>query len=159
MKRIGTHYILCTEEMHPYTPICPVFSKKRGSLEVEFDAYDENDHFLSYHLSFITGHNFYVDEFIKSYDGRVGPDERFKITKHNKYIGTGIVATTHPTYEICERARKPPCFHNETILWDISSSDVVKCAYQVRLIVWDRTINGYGYIHTAEGTMHFSIEP
>jgi hypothetical protein len=40
---------------------------------------------------------------------------------------------------------------------NIGHPDVVPCAYQGRLKVWGRTINGYGYIHKAEDTMHFPI--
>jgi hypothetical protein len=155
LKRIGTHDILRTDEMHPYTPVCPVFSKAVGNMQVVFDAFDENNHFLRYRLSFITGHNFYVDEFVKRYDGKFGSNERFDVIKHHKAIGTGIVTTIHLPDSIIP----PGGFHDESVNWNIGHPDVVKCAYQVRLRVWDRTINGYGYIHTAVDTMHFSIEP
>lgn len=159
LKIIGTHDILRTDEMHPYTPVCPVFSKTDtalgGSLNVAFDATDENDHFLQYRLSFITGHNFYVDEFVKRYDGDSGSDEVFKCTRKHTQIGTGTVTTTHPPDDL----RPPGGFNDEVVNWDISSPDAVRCAYQVRLDVWDRTINGYGYIHHAQDTMHFSLEP
>ncbi|OYD15456.1 hypothetical protein CH333_05685 [candidate division WOR-3 bacterium JGI_Cruoil_03_44_89] len=157
LKRIGAHNILRTDEMLPYTPVCPVFSKSSDgpNLSIEFDAIDENEHFLKYIVFFITGHNFYVDETVKGYDGKAGANERFNVTKKHKAIGTGIVTTTHPPDEF----KLPGGFHGEVINWNIGSLDVVKCAYQVRLRVWDRTINGYGYIHSAEDTMHFSIEP
>lgn len=157
LKRIGAHDILRTDEMLPYTPVCPVFSKSSDGpdLSIEFDAIDENEHFLKYSVFFITGHNFYVDETIKGYDGKAGANERFNVTKKHKAIGTGIVTTTHPPNEF----KLPGGFYDEVINWNIGSPDVVKCAYQVRLRVWDRTINGYGYIHSAEDTMHFSIEP
>ena len=157
LRMIGTHDILRTDEMLPYTPVCPVFSKSSDgpNLSVTFDAIDENEHFLKYLISFITGHNFYVDETIKGYDGKAGPNEIFKVTKKHKAIGTSIVTTTHPPDEF----KLPGGFNNEGVDWNIGSPDVVKCAYQVRLRVWDRSINGYGYIHYAEDTMHFSIEP
>ena len=157
LRMIGTHDILRTDEMLPYTPVCPVFSKSSDgpNLSVTFDAIDENEHFLKYLISFITGHNFYVDETIKEYDGKSGPKERFKVTKKHKAVGTGIVTPTYPPDEF----KLPGGFNNEGVDWNIGSPDVVKCAYQVRLRVWDRTINGYGYIHYAEDTMHFSIEP
>jgi hypothetical protein len=155
LKRIGAHDILRTDEMHPYTPVCPVFSKTLGNIEILFDALDENNHFRNYHLSFITGHNFYVDEFIKIYDGKLGSNERFNVIRHHKAIGTGTVTTTN----LSDVVIPPGGFHNEAFNWNVGNPDVVKCAYQVRLRVWDRTINGYGYIHSAEDTMHFSIEP
>jgi hypothetical protein len=154
LRRLGTFDILRTDEMQPYTPVCPVFSKGLGTLNVEFDAIDENDHFLKYHISFITGHNFYVDQTIKTYQEKVGANERFMVIKKHKQISTGIETITYPPDDI----KLPGGFPGETITWDISSPDVVKCAYQVRLRVWDRTINGYGYIHYDEDTMHFSIE-
>jgi len=155
LKRMGPFDILRTDEMQPYTPVCPVFSKSAlGTLRIEFDATDENQHFRSYHLSFITGHNFKVDQMVRVYDGPSGADERFRVIERHRTIGTGTVSTTHRPDEV-----KPPGgFPNEAVDWDISSADVVKCAYQVRLGVRDRTINGYHHIHYAEDTMHFSIE-
>jgi hypothetical protein len=161
LRAIGGHNILRTDEMHPYTPVCPVFSKGPPSppnlptiLDVTFEATD--DHFRTYRLSFITGHNFYVDETIKYYDGKTGTDddERFNVTEHHKTIQTGAVTPTHPPDQVIP----PGGFPDDVIGWDISSPDVVPCAYQVRLRVSDRTINGYGYIHYTEDTMHFSIE-
>ena len=152
LRMIGTHDILRTDEMFPYTPVCPVFSKLSDgpTLPVTFDAIDENEHFLKYHLSFITGHNLYVDEIIKQYDGKAGAAEIFKVTR--KHMGTPLPPSP-------DNFKSPGGFKAEVANWNIDHADVVKCAYQVRLRVWDRSINGYGYIHHAEDTMHFSIEP
>ena len=157
LKKIGPHNILRTDEMHPYTPVCPVFSKTADGpvLPVEFAAIDENEHFLKYHLFFITGHNFYVDEVIKQYNGKSGSDEVFKVWSKHRVIGTPAPTTT----PLPDETKPPGGFPVEMANWNIGSPDVVRCAYQVRLVVWDRTINGYGYIHRAEDTMHFSIEP
>ena len=151
LRMIGTHDILRTDEMFPYTPVCPVFSKLSDgpTLPVTFDAIDENGHFLKYHLSFITGHNLYVDEIIKQYDGKAGTAEIFNVTK--EHMGTPLPPSP-------DEFKSPGGFTEEVANWNIGHPDVVKCAYQVRLRVWDRTINGYGYIHHAEDTMHFSIE-
>ncbi|MCP4220931.1 MAG: hypothetical protein GY765_40255 [bacterium] len=155
LKKLGPHDILRTDEMMPYTPTCPVFSKTLGTLNVEFDAIDEQEHFLKYQLSFITGHNFYVDRMLKVYDGKFMLNERFKVTRIHKQIGTGIEFTVHPADDI----QPPGGFPSEIVPWSVASPDAVRCAYQVRLSVWSRTINGYGYIHYAEDTMHFSLEP
>jgi hypothetical protein len=150
LKVIKTFDILRTDEMMPYTPVCPVFSKAAGALPVTFDATDENGHLLYYHLAFITGHNVYMDQFICAYAGMTGANEDFVLNRY--HMGTLDLTTALP-------ARPPGGFEGETITWDITDPDVVKCAYQIRLGVADRTINGYGYIHYAEDTMHISIEP
>ncbi len=155
LRRLGPFDILRTDEMMPYTPTCPVFSKGMDFLNVEFDAIDEQDHFLKYELSFITGHNFYVDRIRKDYDGKSGTNERFNVTRIHKQVGTGTEFVTYPPDDI----KLPGGFPGEVYAWDVGSPDAVRCAYQVRLSIWDRAINGYGYIHHAEDTMHFSLEP
>lgn len=150
LRVIKTFDILRTDEMMPYTPVCPVFSKAAGALPVTFDATDENGHLLYYVVSFITGHNVYIDQVSCSYVGKTGVNEDFIRIWYHK--GTLVSTTILP-------ARPPGGFEGETITWDITDPDVVKCAYQIRLGVADRTINGYGYIHYAEDTMHISIEP
>lgn len=155
LKMIGTFDILRTDGMMPYTPVCPVFSKTGGVLPVLFDAVDALDHFWQYQLSFITGHNFYVDTISKVYDGKAGANERFKVVRTHRQIGTGVVTTT----PLPDQVKAPGGFADEVFNWNIASPDVVKCAYQARLGVWARTINGYGHIHYAEDTMHFAIEP
>lgn len=155
LRRIGSHDILRTDEMHPYTPTCPVFRKAVDGpvLQVAFDATDENLHFLKYDLFFITGHNIYMDSARKIYTGKAGTDERFLEYRRHMVIpppwGPPVASETKP----------PGGLPMETFNWNIGHPDVVPCAYQVRLKVWDRTINGYGYIHRAEDTMHFSINP
>lgn len=151
LKKLGSHNILRTDEMHPYTPVCPVFSKLAlTTLPVEFEASDAENHFRLYRLSFITGHNIYVDEVRKIYQGKVGTDERFAASF--RHMSGPWMASFPPVDD-----RPPGGFPTETVNWNVSHPDVVPCAYQVRLRVWDRTINGYGYIHYAEDTMHFSI--
>jgi hypothetical protein len=144
--------------MLPYTPVCPVFSKGTHgpTLAIEFDATDADEHFRLYQLSFITGHNFYVDKFIKKYTGKVGANESFTVRSVHHVIGSPNPNSpiVHP-----DETKAPGGFPAESVNWNIGSPDVVKCAYQVRLEVWDRAINGYGYIHRSEDTMHFSIEP
>ena len=49
LRAIKTFDILRTDEMMPYTPVCPVFSKAAGVLPITFDATDENGHLLYYH--------------------------------------------------------------------------------------------------------------
>jgi hypothetical protein len=150
LRVIKTFDILRTDEMMPYTPVCPVFSKVAGALPVTFDATDEEGHLLNYSLSFITGHNVYMDQFLCFYTGKTGANENFVRNSYHK--GTLVSTTVLP-------ARPPGGFAGETITWDITDPDVVKCAYQIRLGVTARTINGYGYIHYAEDTMHISVEP
>jgi hypothetical protein len=150
LRAIKTFDILRTDEMMPYTPICPVFSKADGVLPITFDATDENGHLLYYILSFITGHNVYMDQCICAYAGTTGANENFVMNRYHR----GTLAST-----MLLPARPPGGFASETITWDITNPDVVKCAYQIRLDVADRTINGYGYIHYTEDTMHISIEP
>lgn len=153
LKRLGSHDILRTDEMHPYTPVCPVFSKAASAtLPVEFAATDAENHFLKYRLSFITGHNIYLDETRKIYQGKVGTDERF--TASFRHMGSPWMASFPPVDD-----RPPGGFPAETFNWNVGHPDVVPCAYQVRLRVWGRTINGYGYIHYAEDSMHFSVVP
>lgn len=155
LKGIGTFDILRTDEMLPYTPVCPVFYKSNGHLAVSFDAIDENSHFFYYRLSFITGHNFYVDETKKEYDGKVGSKERFIVKEYHRAVGTpSAVPIAKP-----DEQKDPGGFPAEVFNWNIGSPDVVRCVYQVRLSAYDRTINGYGHIHYSEDTMHFSIEP
>jgi hypothetical protein len=156
LTRIGPHNILRTDELLPYTPVCPTLIKGKY-CEIIFDATDAKGHLLNYRLSLITGHNFCVDETIKEYDGKssTGADEVFKVTKKHKAAGTGAVTTTHPRDDV-----KPPGgFPDEAVVWDTGSPDVVPCAYQVRLRVWDRVIDGYEFIHWTEDTMHFTVEP
>ncbi len=155
LKMLGVFDILRTDDMMPYTPVCPVFSKTGNTLPVRFDATDVKGHMLSFTVSFITGHNFYVDQFIKQYDGHSGANERFKASTIHRATLTGIATTTLLPDDI----RPAGGFADEIVSWNIGSPDAVRCAYQVRLGVWDRTINGYGYIHYAEDTMHFSLEP
>ena len=154
LKKLGSHDILRADDMHPYTPVCPVFSKAAlGTLPVEFEATDAENHFRLYHVFFITGHNIYVDEVRKIYQGKVGTNDRF--TPSFRHMSGPWITSTPPIYD----DRPPGGFPTETLNWNVSSPDVVPCAYQVRLRVWDRTINGYGYIHHAEDTMHFTITP
>jgi hypothetical protein len=154
---IGVHDILRTDEMLPYTPVCPVFSKGKDgpSLAIAFDATDATEHFLSYKLSLITGHNFQVDSFIKRYTGKVGTEESFTVRCYHHVIGSpNPTLTLYP-----DETKTPGGFPAESVDWNIGSPDVVKCAYQARLVVWDRTINGYENIHRSVDTLHFSIEP
>lgn len=155
LRRLGPHDILRTDEMEPFTPVCPVYSKIADGplMAVVFDATDT--HFRQYRLSFITGHNFRVDEVEKYYRGTAGPKERFAHRSYHRAVGSAEAEPfPHPDDD-----QDPGGFPGETIAWNIGSPDVVRCAYQVRLKVWGRTINGYGYIHRTEDTMHFSIEP
>ncbi len=92
---------------------------------------------------------------LKVYDGIAGLKERFKVTEYHRVVGSPA-PTAFPRPD---DLKDPGGFPSEIYYWNIGSPDVVKCAYQVRLGVWDRAINGYGYIHYAEDTMHFSIEP
>ena len=46
-------------------------------------------------------------------------------------------------------------FTNETIDWNIGSLN--QCGYEIRLRVWDRTINGYHHIHRSEDFIHIIL--
>jgi hypothetical protein len=152
LEKIGDLDVLRTDDNTPYVPVCPVFERPKTNvvrnLTVRFDATDLK-HFWYYTLSFITGHNTYMDQIKKVYEGK-DPDgkERFGVTKYHKGADT-LQPDDH----------KPiGGFPDETYDWNIGNADVVKCAYQVRLGVWDRVINGYDHIHYAEDTMHIVID-
>ena len=154
LKNLGSHDILRTDEMHPYTPVCPVFSKAAvPTLPVMFEATDTENHFLQYQLFFMTGHNIYMDSARKAYAGKAGTNESFLEYRRH------MAAPPPWGPPVGSETRSPGGFPTETFNWDMSHPDVMPCAYQVRLRVWDRTINGYGYVHHTEDTMHFSIAP
>lgn len=155
LKKLGSHDILRTDEMYPYTPICPVFGKAaHPMLPVEFEASDAEGHFRLYRLHFITGHNIYVDEVLKQYDGKAGALE--SILERRRHM-TGPSGSWGPP--VGSETRAPGGYSTDVFIWHTGHPDVVPCAYQVRLRVSDRVINGYTYIHWAEDTMHFSIQP
>jgi hypothetical protein len=155
LKQLGSHDILRTDEMHPYTPVCPVFSKAAlATLPVEFEASDAEGHFRLYRLHFITGHNIYVDDVLKRYDGKIGVNE--SIVERRRHM-TGPSGPWGPP--VGSETRAPGGFSTDVFDWNIGHADVVPCAYQVRLHVSDRTINGYTYVHWVEDTMHFSVQP
>ncbi|MCK5232087.1 MAG: hypothetical protein KAR13_17580 [Desulfobulbaceae bacterium] len=154
LKRLGSHDILRTDEMYPYTPVCPVFSKATlATLPVEFEATDAENHFLDYQLFLVTGHNIYMDSARKAYVGKAGALETF--LKYQRHM---VKPPPWPP-PVGSENKVTGGFPAEIFNWNVGHPDVVPCAYQVRLRVRDRTINGYGYIHHGEDTMHFSIAP
>ncbi len=105
--------------------VCGIIYIESGKkLRIKFDAYDEQNHFRNYNLTYRTGHG--VEKNI--------PDGR-------KYF-TGPPRVDYG-------------FTNETVDWNISSLN--QCGYEVRMIVWDRTINGYQHIHQSEDFIHIIL--
>jgi len=105
--------------------ICGIIYLESGKqLRVKFDAYDEQNHFRNYELTYRTGHGSVVN-----------------IHNGSKYF-------TGPP-------REDYGFTNETVDWNIGGLD--QCGYEVRLRVWDRTINGSHHIHWREDFIHIIL--
>ncbi len=103
--------------------VCGIIYVETGKkVRFRIDAYDEQDHFRSYTLTYRTGH-----------------------------------AVTSPIAS--ETFTGPPRedygFTNETVDWEIEG--LAQCGYEVRLLVGDRTINGYHHIHRSEDFVHLIL--
>jgi hypothetical protein len=92
------------------------------TVRVEFDAYDEQNHFRRYSLTYRSGHDV-----------------------------TGTIASKQFTGP----PREDYGFPDETADWEITG--LSQCGYEVRLVVWDRTINGYHHIHWIEDFVHLIL--
>ena len=114
----GSTVPLCTEtstsdEICDSPEACGIVYMETGkSLKFTFKAYDEQNHFRRYDLTYRFKHGNQGNINFEKYVSGSGPDHGFT---------------------------------NELIDWDISSLE--QCGYEVRLRVWDRTINGYRHIH------------
>jgi hypothetical protein len=103
--------------------VCGIIYIESGKrVRIKFDAYDDQNHFRRYNLTYRTGHNV-----------------------------TGSIAGEQFTGP----PREDYGFTNETADWDIEDLD--QCGYEVRLVVWDRTINGYRHIHWREDFIHLIL--
>jgi hypothetical protein len=103
--------------------VCGIIYIESGKkVRVKFDAYDDQEHFRSYRLTYRTGHKV-----------------------------TGNIASKQFTGP----PREDYGFTNETVDWDITG--LSQCGYEVRLAVWDRTINGYHHIHWTEDYIHLIL--
>lgn len=117
--------ILSPGEICDSPEVCGIIYLESGKqLRVKFDAYDEQNHFRNYKLTYRTGHGSEVN-----------------IPNGSKYF-------TGPP-------RKDYGFTNETVDWNIGGLD--QCGYEIRLRVWDRTINGYYHIHWREDFIHIVL--
>lgn len=68
---------------------------------------------------------------------------RYRVTYRGGHGETGIIRNW-----VSWEDENDHGLENELVEWDISpSSALTQCGYQIHLKVWDRTINGYGYIH------------
>lgn len=103
--------------------VCGIIYIESGkTVRIRFDAYDDQDHFRRYNLTYRTGHA--VTGSIAS-KGFIGPP------------------------------REDHGFTNEMVDWAIAG--LSQCGYEVRLVVWDRTINGYHHIHWSEDFIHLIL--
>ena len=102
--------------------VCGIVYIEPGKrVRIGFDAYDDQNHFRNYQLTYRTGHGVSVA------------------------IAGGSKQFTGPP-------REDFGFTAETVDWDIAG--LAQCGYEVRLVVWDRTINGYHHIHRSEDFVH-----
>jgi len=105
--------------------VCGIIYIEPGKqLRIKFDAYDEQNHFRNYKLTYRTGHG-----------------SKVNIPNGSKYF-------TGPP-------REDYGFTNETVDWNIGGLN--QCGYEVRLRVWDRTINGNHHIHWREDFIHIIL--
>ena len=103
--------------------VCGIIYVEPGkTVRIRFDAYDDQDHFKRYDLTYRTGHAI-----------------------------TGNIASKKFTGP----PREDHGFTSETADWAITG--LSQCGYEVRLVVWDRTINGYQYIHRREDFIHLIL--
>jgi hypothetical protein len=118
--------------------VCDIVKFTSGKISVEFEASDAKGHLRSYALNAIYGHNQYVSP-PPSLPNKATDDYSAHIGATKKWNGG--------TYTI----EYPASTYN--------SSKMPKCAYQFRLSVNKRTINGYGLIYNyMEDTKHITID-
>jgi len=121
---------ICAESDPPGTicdspKVCGIVYIEAGkSIRITFDAYDNENHFRNYLLTYRTGHGVetQIPGGAKNFEGPPREDHGF--------LG-------------------------EIVDWGISS--LKQCGYEVRLRVWDRTINGYHHIHWVEDFIHLIL--
>ena len=100
-----------------------IYIESGKKVRIKFDAYDEQNHFRSYKLTYRTGGGEYpIPDGSKNF---IGPPR-------NDYG-----------------------FTDETVDWDIGG--LSQCGYEIRLKMWDRTINGYSLIHKTEDSHHLIL--
>jgi hypothetical protein len=98
-----------------------VYIEPGKQVRIGFDAYDNQDHFRNYQLSYRTGHGV-------------------------------AVAIPGGSKQFIGPPREDHGFIGESVDWSIAG--LAQCGYEVRLVVWDRTINGYHHIHWSEDFVH-----
>jgi hypothetical protein len=112
-------------------PVCAIVNSGSDQFTFRITATDPQGHLLSWNMSALWGDNKSVTVGADSYTSHISPTRQW----------AGVVSGDVPT----------PAWH-ATVAGDSTST---RCAHTFYLGVWDRVINGYGYIHYQ--TYHKSI--
>jgi len=104
-------------------PVCQIVNSGTDQFTFRITANDPQGHLLSWSLSALWGDNKSATVGGDSYSSHISPTRQWP----------GIISTTVPA----------PPWH-ATVAGDPTST---RCAHTFYLGVWDRVINGYGYLH------------
>lgn len=113
--------------------VCGIIYIESGKkLCIKFDAYDDQEHFKLYKLTYRYGH---------------GAEAPIPVAPGDTTGTRKFTALTPP--------QRNHGFTDETVDWNIAG--LTQCGYEVRLRVLDRTIDGYRCIHRSEDFIHIVL--
>jgi hypothetical protein len=132
---------------HDTTPVgtCGIVTTGPDRFRFEIDASDPQQHLLSWSLTALWGDNRSALVAHASYAANASPSRRWAGT-------TGIVPPV-PPLPVPPPPGTPPAWA-ATVPGDPTSS---RCAHTFVLEVWDRVINGYGYLHRSSAHKSITI--